>query len=106
MVELVILSHSMDEMLVMAHGVIKAMVLHKEPIRLRTSPPSASHVRAFIVVRDGDPSGTQPPTPYRGRNLCHSHNDPHLGGWTPHQLQANLLDLGDADLWQLMEDLC
>ena len=46
-VELVILFHSTDEMLVKADGVIKAMALHEEPIRLRMSPPSTAHVRAL-----------------------------------------------------------
>ena len=35
------------------------------------SPPSATHVRVFIVVRDAEPSGAQPPTPDRGRYLHH-----------------------------------
>ena len=34
-----------------------------------------------------------------------SPNDPHRGGKTPCQLQANLGDLVDAKLWKLMEDL-
>ena len=38
-VELVILFHPMDEMLVAVCGVIKATALHEEPIRLTTSPP-------------------------------------------------------------------
>ena len=62
-VKSVILFHSTDEMLVTACGVVKATALCKEPIRLRTSPPSATHVRAFMAVRDGEPSGTQPLTP-------------------------------------------
>ena len=69
--ELVVLFHSADEMLVVACGVIKAMALCEEPIRFRMSPPSATHVRAFIVVRDAEPSGAQPPTPDRGRYLHH-----------------------------------
>ena len=56
------LFHSVDEMLVMAHGVIKGMVLHKESTKLRTSHPSAAHVRAYMVVMDGEPSGAQPLT--------------------------------------------
>ena len=66
------LFHSADKILVMACGVVKAMALCKEPIRLRMSPPSAAHVGAYMAVRDGEPSGTQPLTPTRGRNLCHS----------------------------------
>ena len=63
--ESVILFHSMDEMLVTACGVVKAMALHEEPIRLRMSPPSAAHARAYIVVRHGEPSDTKPLTPDR-----------------------------------------
>ena len=37
-VELVMLFHSTDEMLVAASGVIKATTLHEESIKLRTSP--------------------------------------------------------------------
>ena len=37
--ESVVLFHSMDEMLVAVHGVIKAMALHEEPIWLCMSPP-------------------------------------------------------------------
>ena len=102
-VELVILFHSTDEMLVMVHGVIRATALCKEPITLRMSPPSATHVRAFIVVWDGEPSGTQPPTPDREEEPQPSPNDPHPGGRTPHQFQANFRD---AKLRQLMGDLC
>ena len=63
--KLVMLFHSMDEMLVAADGVIKAMTLCKKFIKLRTSPPSATHVKVHMVVMDGEPSGTQHPTPDR-----------------------------------------
>ena len=68
-------------------------------------PPSATHVRAFMAVRVGEPSGTQPPTPDRGEEPPPSPSDPHLGGRTPHQFQEDLGDLGDAELRQLMDDL-
>ena len=57
--ESVILFHSGNEMLAMACRVIKAMVLCEEPIRLHTSSSSAAHLRAYIAVRDGWPSGAQ-----------------------------------------------
>ena len=63
--ELVVLFHSMDEMLVTVHGLIKATALCEEPIRLHMSP-STTHVRTYIVVRDGEPSGAQSLTPDRG----------------------------------------
>ena len=56
-VKLVMLFHSEDEMQVVAYGDIKAVTLHEEPIKVRTSPPSATHVRAYIVVIDEEPSG-------------------------------------------------
>ena len=105
-VELVILFHSMDEMLVMVHGVIKAMAFHDEPITLAMSAPSGAHVRAFMATRDGEPSGTQPPTPNGMKEPQQSPNDPHQGGRTPHQLQVNLGDLVDAKLQQFKKDLC
>ena len=104
--KLVMLFQSMDKMLVTAHGVIKAMAFHDEPIRLRMSPPSSACAQAFIAVRDGEPSDTQPPTPDKGEEPLPSPNDPHLGERTPHQLQANLVDFADNELQKLMEDLC
>ena len=58
------LFHFIDEMLVTVCGVIKAMALHREPIRFHVSP-STAHVRAYTVVRNGEPSGTQSLTPDR-----------------------------------------
>ena len=46
--ESVVLFQSMDEMLVMVHGVIKVMALCKEPIRLYTTPPSTASMRTYI----------------------------------------------------------
>ena len=81
------------------------MTLHEEAIKIRTSPPSATHIRAYMVVVGGEPSGSHHPTPDREGNLQHSPCDCHLGGSTPCQLQASLGDLADDKLWQLMEDL-
>ena len=78
----------------------------QEAIKVRTSPPSAAHVRVYTVVEGGGPSSVQHPTPNREGNPQHSPCDCHPGGSTPHQLQANLRDLTDDELWQLMEDLC
>ena len=101
--ELVVLFHSMEKMWVTVHGVIKATALCKEHIRLRTTPHFTTHVRAYIVVRDGETSGTQPLTLEREEELQSSPSDPHLDGRTPCQFQ---MDLGDTQLKQLMEDLC
>ena len=97
-VELVMLFHSADKMQVVAHGVVKVMMLCKEPIKVRASPPSATHVQAYMVVVGGEPSGAQHPTPDREENSQQSPSNYHLGGSTPHQLQANLGNLADGEL--------
>ena len=48
------LFHFTDEMQVMACGVVKAITLHKEAIKVRTSP-SITHVRAYMAVVNGGP---------------------------------------------------
>ena len=101
--ESVMLFHFADDMLVMAQEVIKATTLHEEAIKIRTSP-SATHVRAYMVIVNGEPSGAQHPTPEREGKPQHFPHDYHPGGSTPHQLQANLGDLADDELQQLMED--
>ena len=88
----------MNELQVAAHGVMKALTLHDKAIRFRTSPPSATHVRASVAVVNGEPSSTQPPTPNGEEEPHLSPSNPHLGGRTPHQLQANLGDLADDEL--------
>ena len=79
------------------------MTLHEEATKVRTSSPSATHMSAYMVVVDGEPSGAQHQTLDREGNPQHSPHDCHPGGSTPHQLQANLGDLADDKLWQLME---
>ena len=74
------------------------MPLHEEAIKIRTSPLSAAHVRAYMVVVDGEPSGAQHPTPDREGNPQHCPHDCHPGGSTLHQLYANLGDLVDDEL--------
>ena len=83
--------------------VTKATALHEEAIRLCTSPPSTTHVRAYIEGRDGWPSGTQSLTPDREEIPLPSPSNPQPDGRTACQFQ---MDLGDAQLRQLMEDLC
>ena len=58
-----------------------------------------------MVVVHGEPSGAQHPTPDREWNPKHSPHDCQLCGSTLCQLQVNLGDLVDDELWQLMEDL-
>ena len=80
-IESVMLFHTMEELHIAACGVVKAMMLHNESIRVRTSPPSATHVRAYMAEVNGEPSSIQ-------------------------HLQVNLGDLADNKLQQLMEELC
>ena len=58
------------------------MAFHEEPIRLKMSPPSATHVQTFMAARDGELSDTQPPPPNREEEPQLSPSDPHLGGRT------------------------
>ena len=103
--ELVILFQSSNEMQVMVHRVTKAMALHKEPIRLHTSPPSTAHLRAYIAGRDGQLLGAQSLTPDREEITQSPPSNPHPDGTAPCQFHMDLGDLGDAQLRQLMEDL-
>ena len=92
-------------MLALMHMVSKATAWHEEPLKLCTSPPSTTHLRAYIAGRNVHHSGTQPPT-QEGEGVPKSHpSSPHSVGRAPHQFHMNLQDLGDALLGQLMEDL-
>ena len=68
--------------------------------------PSEHHIRVYITIVGGDHSKPQslpsegegdPPSPT---------GNPHLGGGTLLHLQAELGNLADQELHQLMEDLC
>ena len=82
--ELVVLFCSGDKMLVTACGVMKAMVLQEEPIRLHTTTPSTTHLRPYLAVRDRQPSGSQSPTPNQQETAQQSSSNPHPDGRTPH----------------------
>ena len=58
-IESVVLFHTADELQIMVCGVMKALTLHDKVIKVRTSPPSAAHVRAYVAVVNGEPSGIQ-----------------------------------------------
>ena len=104
-VGLVVLFHSVDEMLVMVCGVIKVMVLCEEPIRLDMTPPSTTHVIAYMMVRGGEPSSTHPPIPDREEEPQPSPSDPPTGWEDPTSITGAPWHLLDTQLWQLMEDL-
>ena len=46
-------------MLAAVHRVSKTIAWHEESIRLYTSPPTTTNLKAYITMRDGQPSGTQ-----------------------------------------------
>ena len=100
-----VLFHSVDEILVMVHGAIKATALHEETIWLHMSLPLTTHVRAYVAVRDGHPSGTHSLTPDREEVPQQSSSNPQPDGRTSCQYQMDLRDLGDAQLSQLIGDL-
>ena len=104
--ELVALFCMTEEMQWALCGVIKAMELHNEPIAIRTRAPLEPHIRVYITVGGGDPSKLQSP-PSEGEGDPHSPTGkPHPGGGTSRHLQAELGNLADQELHQLLEDLC
>ena len=56
-IESVMLFHTTDELQIVTCGIMKALTLHDKAIRVRTSLPSAAHVRAYMAVVDGKSSG-------------------------------------------------
>ena len=102
----IILFQLADDMQCTTCRAIKATVLCEEAIAIRVSPPSATHVRVYMAMVGGEPSRTQLP-PSEGEEELHlPAGNPHLGGGTPQHFQADLGDLADDELCQLMEDLC
>ena len=97
-IELVMIFHTMDELQIAAHGVMKALTLCDKAIKIRTSSLSATHVRAYMAAVGGGPSGTQPPPSNREEEPHLSPSNPHPGGRTPQHFQANLGDLMDNKL--------
>ena len=57
--ELVIMFWSSKEMLAVTHMVTKPMAWYEEPIQLCTSPPSTTHLSAYIAWRNAQPLGIQ-----------------------------------------------
>ena len=88
----------MDELQIMMHGVVKALALCEEAIRVRTSPPSTAHVQDYMATVTWEPSGTQAPPSDDEEEPHLSPSNPHPGRRTLQQLQANLGDLMDNEL--------
>ena len=104
--ESVALFHTTEERQWASCIAIKAIELQDEPIAVRTVAPSEHHMRAYITVVGGDPSKPQS-LPSEGEGDPHlPTGNPHLGGGTLSCLQAELDDLTDQELHQLVEDLC
>ena len=78
-IQSVMLFHTMDELQITAHGFMKTLMLCSEAIKVRTSPPSATHMRVYMAAVNWGPSGTQPPPSYR-------EEEPHFPLATPSQV--------------------
>ena len=102
----IILFQSADKTQHITCGAIKVMVLCEKTIAIRASPPSMTHMRAYMAVVSGEPSRTWPP-PSEGEEELHlPTGNPLPPEGMPQHLQVNLGDLADSELCQLMEDLC
>ena len=100
------LFHTTNELQIVMHGVMKASMLCEGAIRVRTSQPSAAHMRAYMAAITGEPSSAQPLLSDGEEEPHFPHGSPHPGGRTLQHLQANLGGLTDNELQQLMEELC
>ena len=103
--ELIILFCSSEEMLATAHMVTKAMAWCEEPIKLCTSLPSTAHLRVYIAGRNPPHQALKSLTPEGEEVPWLPPSNPHPNGRAPCQFHMDLRDLGDAQLWQLMEDI-
>ena len=96
--ESVILFHTADELKCVSCGIVEIMELQDEAIMVKAMAHLEAHVTAYMTVwhlkppkGDGEPHTPPQQTP------------PSRG--TVHHLQADLGDLTDHELWQLMEEL-
>ena len=93
-----------EEMLKASSGAIKATELCNEPIAIKIVAPTEPHVKAYITVGEGTPLNHNLPSEEED-DINPPTSNPNQGGGTPQCLQAELGDLADRELWQLMEDL-
>ena len=96
--ESVILFCTTDELMHMSHGIVEVMELQGEAITVKAMAPLEAHITAYMTVwhlkplkGDGEPHTPPQQTP------------PSRG--TLHHLQADLGDLADHELQQLVEEL-
>ena len=96
--ESVILFHLTDELQCATCGIVKAMELQGEAITVQAMPPSEAHTKAYLVTLCLNPSN--------GEGELHTppqQTPPSRGKL--HHLQAELGDLANHELHQLVEDL-
>ena len=73
-------------------------LVHEEPIKLHTSPPSTTHLKAYIAGRNAWLSGTQS-QPQKGMKFPnHLLVTPTLMSTVPHQFHMDFVDLGGGQL--------
>ena len=103
--ELVILFCMVEEMYQASCGAIKATELHDEPITVKIVAPTEPHVKAYIHEGGGYPPKLWSLPSEEEDDVNSLIGNPNQGGGTPQCLQADLGDLSDRELQQLMEDL-
>ena len=92
------LFHSPDELQQATHGIIKTTEFQGEAIIVRAMAPLEAHVTVYIAMSNTNPSN--------GERELHTHpQQTPLSGGTPCHLQAELGDLANHELHQLMQDL-
>ena len=96
--ELVVLFHSTDELQCTTCRIMKAMELRGEAITVMAMAPSEAHTKVYLVTLCLNPSNGE------GEPHAPPEQTPPSRGML-HHLQAELGDLGDHELPQLMEDL-
>ena len=96
--ESIVLFPTTDDLKPASHGIVEVMELHDEAITVKAMAPLEAHVSAYTMVWHAKPSKGEggPHTPPQ---------QTHPGGETPHCLHAELGDLNDHELHQLMADL-
>ena len=96
--ELVVLFHSTDELQHATHGIMKAMELLGETITVKAMAPSEAHTKVYLTTLHLNPSNGE-----RELHTPPKQTPPSRG--MPCHLQAELGDLADHELHQLVEDL-
>ena len=87
-----------------SHGAIKVTELCDKLIAVKIVAPSEPHIRAYITIGGLPPKPQSPPSEEED-DINPPTGNSHQGGGTLQCLQAELGDLTDQELQQLMEDL-